>query len=163
MNITEEIYEEIRLVPRINTITAKANRVTIDNLHMSYAKFGVSSAANVVDLTVQNCEFSWIKENCIELYRNAKDSKVDNCYFSQSYKAAIFIQNSTSASITTTQNADNVIIKNNVVEGLKLGFSISYGQPRTNTNIVDTSMNALCIENNIISEKVIKLLKNRWT
>ena len=126
-----------------------ATNVTIDNLHISYAKSGIY-ANNAPGLTVQNCEFSWIKENCIELFRNAKDSKVDNCYFSQSYKAAIFIQNSTSASITTTQNADNVIIKNNVVEGLKLGFSISYGQPRTNTNIVDTSMNALCIENNII-------------
>ena len=133
----------------IGVNVADVQNVTIDNLHISYAKWGIYDN-NAPTLTVQNCEFSWIKSNGIEFFRNVNGSKVDNCYFGQIYSRAIFIQNSNSASITTTQNADNVSIKNNVIENVKIGFDISYGQPRKNTNIVDTSIDALCIENNII-------------
>lgn len=119
----------------IGVSVAGVQNVTIDNLHISYAKWGIYDN-NAPTLTVQNCEFSLIRENGIEFYRNASNSTVDNCYFGQIYNVAIYIQDSGS---DTSQSADNVSLTNNVVEKTEKGIHLKYytkDKPRAISNLL---------------------------
>lgn len=159
-----EIYEEIRLVPKVSLIRVLENdNVTIDNLHIAYANYGVSAYGNT-GLTVQNCEINWIggciqrgpfeysptrawptpHGNGIEVYGEAKNFTVDNCYIWQVYDAAMTCQGSSDGNIAV----ENVRYTNNVVEKAVYAIEIFYGKSNKESDV--RSVDGIYIENNIL-------------
>ena len=159
-----ELYEEIRLVPEVSVIKVSTNNnVTIDNLHIAYGNFGVSAYSND-GLTVQNCEINWIGGciqlgageysasrtfptpygNGIEIYGEAKNFTVDNCYIWQVYDAAMTHQGGSKGDIAV----DNVRYTNNVVEKAVYAIEIFYGNSTIESDV--RSFNGTYIENNIL-------------
>lgn len=160
-----ELFEEIWLVPKKAVIrVGKNNHVTIDNLHLAYANFGISSIENE-GLTVQNCEFSWIGGciqkgpgeysasrtfptpygNGVEVYGGEiTNYTVDNCYFWQIYDAAMTNQGSGSDKIAV----ENVRYTNNVVE--KAVYAIEIFHRESEQAKAENSVNGIYIENNIL-------------
>lgn len=136
--------------------------VTIDNLTIGYANFGIASGT-CTGLTVTNCEIYWIggsiqsevKEgeerkypipygNGIEIYGGAYDFTVDNCYFLQNYDAAVTHQCGVRGSGI---NYRNVRYTNNVMEKCVYSVEIflgdsELGEQRTNEDTY--------VENNIM-------------
>lgn len=140
-----ELFEDIELTKRISIIrcTNKKN-VTIDNLCFSNGNFGITAGPSD-GLTVQNCEFKWIGGcimkgpkgysasrtwptpygNGIEIYGEARNFTVDNCYFRQAYDAAMTHQ----CGGEGDPNLHNKNIKyiNNVVDESVYSIEIFYG------------------------------------
>ena len=120
-----QIFEAIEAVGRVCIFRVGSNPdVTIDNICMKYACFGVSAGGeSCVGLTVTNCEIGWIGGNiqnyygtdpnypqgtrgsvtrfgnAIEIYGGCQNYTVKNCYIYQSYDAGITHQANTRSKI----------------------------------------------------------------
>ena len=159
-----ELYNEIRLVPKVSIIRVTTNNnVTIDNLHFEYGNFGVSLGSSKGN-TVQNCEFKWIGGcimkgpleysaqrtfptpygNAVETYGQAQDFTIDNCLFDQIYDAAMTHQGSSSGNI----EVKNVRYTNNVVERAVYAVEIFYGESKSASD--KRSFSDTYVENNIL-------------
>jgi len=135
--------------------------VTIDNIHISHSCFGVSGLCH--NQTIQNCEFSWIGGsvqvaprkltpartfptpygNGIEIYGEAQNFTVDNCYFWQIYDAAMTHQCGNSIHPIHNRNVNYV---NNVCEYCVYSVEIFYGE-----SPAENRSNFGChVENNIL-------------
>ena len=122
------------------------------------------SAGSQSGLTVQNCEFNWIGGciqkgaleysstrtfptpygNAIEIYGEAKNYTVDNCYFYQVYDAAMTHQGSKNGNIAI----ENVHYTNNVVEKAVYAVEIFYGNSTSESDV--RSFDGTYVENNIL-------------
>ncbi len=158
-----KVYGDIEFTIRKSMFrNAVANHdVTVDNICICCSNFGVSGLCK--GETVQNCEFYWIggcymlgagkytKErtfqtpygNGIEIYGEAVDFKVDNCYFWQVYDAAMTHQ---CGAGDKPINNRNIRYINNVCEKCVYSVEIFYGEsPLENRSNYDC-----LVENNIL-------------
>lgn len=135
--------------------------VTIDNIHIAHGCFGVSGLCH--NETIQNCEFSWIGGsvqvaprklsaartfptpygNGIEIYGEAQNFTVNNCYFRQIYDAAMTHQCGNSAQPIHNRNVNYI---NNVCEYCVYSVEIFYGE----SPIENRSNYGCIVENNIL-------------
>ncbi|MBR5308971.1 MAG: hypothetical protein IKU43_09380 [Clostridia bacterium] len=157
-----EVYGDIEFSQRLGIFrNISTHDVTIDNIHMAHGNFGVCGLCH--GETVTNCEFRWIGGsvqvapakysesrrfptpygNGIEIYGEAQDFTVDNCYFWQVYDAAMTHQ---------CGNGDkpihnrNVNYTNNVCEYCVYSVEIFYGE-----SPAENRSNYGCtVENNIL-------------
>lgn len=158
------ICESLELAPKITVVSVKDNsNVTIDNLHIAHANFGVSAGGVVRGLTVQNCEICWIGGsimrdvnppevkippvygNGIEIYGGTYNFTVRNNYIWQVFDAAAthqFGRNAAGVGFSNIKYLDNVIEHSVYSIEIFLGDSTEPDRIRKNE---DT-----CIENNIL-------------
>lgn len=136
--------------------------VTVDNIYIAHVNFGVAGLCH--HETVQNCEFCWIGGciqrgprklaeerhfptpygNGIEIYGEAQDLTVDNCYFWQIYDAAMTHQCGSHGN--TKIDNRNVNYINNVCEHCVYSVEIFYGESE-----LDNRSNYGCtVANNIL-------------
>ena len=157
-----EVFDDIEFSQRLSIFrNLSTHNVTIDNIHMSHACFGISGLCH--GETVQNCEFSWIGGNIqvaprkyspartfptpygngIEIYGEAQDFTVNNCYFRQIYDAAMTHQCGNSDKPIHNRNVNYI---NNVCEYCVYSVEIFYGE-----SPVENRSNFGCrVENNIL-------------
>jgi len=159
------LYSSIEMAKKVHVISnSTANNVRIDNLCIAYGGAHGISAGKCDGLTVTNCEFKWIGGsiqtvitgnkynrtwptpygNAIEIYGEAKNYTVDNCYIWQAYDAAVTHQGGSTGNLAV----ENVRYTNNVIEECVYAIEIFYGES-TNENDV-RSMDGVYIENNIL-------------
>ena len=157
-----EVYSDIEFSQRLSVFrNLGTNNVTIDNIHIAHACFGISGLCH--GETVQNCEFYWIGGsvqvaprklspartfptpygNGIEIYGEAQDFTVNNCYFRQIYDAAMTHQCGNSDRAMHNRNVNYI---NNVCEYCVYSVEIFYGE-----SPVENRSNFGCnVENNIL-------------
>ncbi len=124
-----EVFDSIEFAPRVFTINAYADYVTIDNLCFKYTGAHAIGGGNCIDLKVTNCEFGWIG-GCIQNYQtqngnpvrygnavqtigNVNKSDVINNYIYQVYDAGITHQIGSGSGTVIMKDityADNVIL-----------------------------------------------------
>ncbi len=157
-----KVFDDIEFSQRLSVFRNLATHdVTIDNIHMAHACFGISGLCH--NETVQNCEFSWIGGNVqvaprkyspartfptpygngIEIYGEAQNFTVDNCYFHQIYDAAMTHQCGDSAKEINNRNVRYI---NNVCEKCVYSVEIFYG----NSPVENRSNFGCYVENNIL-------------
>lgn len=132
------VFDDIEAVVRGAIFKVGNNEnVTIDNLCLKYACFGVSGAGHVKSLHVSNCEIGWIGGNilnyfgndpnypqgrrgsvtrygnAIEIYGGCEDYIVTNNYIYQVYDAGITHQMTTCGN---TYKMDNIRYLDNLIE-----------------------------------------------
>ncbi|MBE6705800.1 MAG: hypothetical protein E7583_11090 [Ruminococcaceae bacterium] len=157
-----ERFDGIELLVKVHVIRM-AKHTHIDNLCIKYGGAHGVCGGNF-DITVTNCEFGWIGGsiqaedifgrphptrygNAVELYGNAVDYTVDNCYFYQVYDASITHQSAV--------REDNIILMENIAYTNNLietsSYSIEYflgkgndGNPSHMRNVL--MKNNLCID-----------------
>ncbi len=154
-----QVYDSIEFAPRVFTINAYANDVTIDNLCFKYTGAHAIGGGNCVNLKVTNCEFGWIGGtilnyqdngnpvrygNAVQTIGNVNNYVVTNNYIYQVYDAGITHQIGKGSGSIIMQNilyADNVI--------LYCSYSIEYflGEKYDNST---RYMDNIVIENNIM-------------
>ncbi len=159
------LYDSIEMAKKVHVISnGGANNVRIDNLCIAYGGAHGISAGKCDGLTVTNCEFKWIGGsiqtiitgnkygrtwptpygNAVEIYGEAKNYTVDNCYIWQAYDAGVTHQGSATGNL----EVDNVRYTNNVIEKCVYAVEIFYGE---STNEADKrSFNGTYVENNIL-------------
>ena len=139
-----EVYDDIEFTERTSLFrVAGTHDVTIDNLCLCCSNFGVSGECR--NERVQNCEFYWIGGcymlgarkytpsrhfqtpygNGIEIYGEAVNFTVDNCYFWQIYDAAMTHQCGRGERAI---NNRNIRYTNNVCERCVYSVEIFYGE-----------------------------------
>ncbi|MBR5308970.1 MAG: S-layer homology domain-containing protein [Clostridia bacterium] len=158
-----KIYDSIEMAKKVHVISnGNANNVRIDNICVAYGGAHGISAGKCNGLTVTNCEFKWIGGslqtqigaynrtwptpygNAIEIYGEAKNYTVDNCYIWQAYDAGVTHQGSNSGNLAV----ENVRYTNNVIEKCVYAVEIFYGE---STNEKDVrGMDGVYIENNLL-------------
>ncbi len=123
---------ELCIGQHIIFVAKEINNVTIDNLCLKYGgAHGIGARSND-GLAVTNCEFQWIGGsfqegttrfgNGVEIWGWATNFKVDNCYFTQIYDAAMTFQYS--AKINEQVKMENIYFTDNVVENCN--YSVEY-------------------------------------
>ena len=139
-----DLYDSIEFAEGIDIIETKwSNNITIDNITFRYSgDFGVS-ALSCDGLTVQNCEFYWIGGsiqygsvrfgNGVQIWGQAKNFTVDNCYFNQIYDAAVTFQ--FSGESNDEVHCDNIMFTNNVMEycNYSVEYFLDYGKNNANS------------------------------
>ena len=157
-----KVYDDIEFTLRTSLFRVSGKHdVTIDNLCLCCSNFGVSGECK--NETVQNCEFYWIGGcymlgarkytpsrhfqtpygNGIEIYGEAVNFTVDNCYFWQVYDAAMTHQCGRGERPINNRNVRYI---NNVCEKCVYSVEIFYGESPT-----DNRSNYGCyVENNIL-------------
>ncbi len=130
-----EVFDTIEAVARKTIFpTGKRNSITIDNICIKYANFGVTGGNKI---HVTNCEIGWIGGtiqhyfgtdpnypqgkrgtvtrygNAVECYGACNDYVVDNCYFYQQYDAAVTHQITTNGK---KYELKDIKYSNNVIE-----------------------------------------------
>ena len=159
------LYDSIEMAKKAHVIAnSSRNNVRIDNLCIAYGGAHGVSAGKCDGLTVTNCEFKWIGGsiqtvitgnkynrtwptpygNAIEIYGEAKNYTVDNCYIWQAYDAGVTHQGSSSGTLAV----DNVKYTNNVIEKCVYAVEIFYGESADKTEA--RSFNGTYVENNIL-------------
>lgn len=156
-----EVFESIEIAKKVHVIIGTSN-VKIDNLCVAYGGAHGISAGKCDGLTVTNCEFKWIGGslqtkigaynrtwptpygNAIEIYGEAKNYTVDNCYIWQAYDAGVTHQGSSTGNLAV----DNVYYTNNVIEKCVYDIEIFYGESINEND--QRSFNGTYIENNIL-------------
>ncbi len=156
------LAKSIEMAPKTAVIRA-VNNVHIDNLCIAWTNFGVASG-NSCGLTVTNCEFKWIGGciqkgpllynpartfvtpygNGIEIYGEAVDFTVDNCYFWQVYDAAVTHQRGSHGD--NPIHNKNVKYINNVMEDCVYSVEIFLGE----SALGNRSNNNTLVANNIL-------------
>ncbi len=156
------VYSEIELSRNGHLFTVGSNKdVRFDNLCIAYVGSHGISAGSCNGLTVTNCEIKWIGGtvqtqigssgrtwptpfgNGIEIYGEAKNYTVENCYVHQCYDAGVTHQYGSNA--TKVEN-DNVNYRNNVISNCVYAIEIFYGEPTSGTRLNAGTH----IENNIL-------------
>lgn len=144
-----EIFDSIELNVKGHGISVRANNVTFDNLCIKYVgSHGISSGDND-GLTVQNCEFGWIGGsiqmvnngvptrfgNGVEIWGNAKNFTVKNCYFYQNYDAGATFQYKSSEKDRPQVIMSNIDFVDNVME--YCNYSIEYFLTSTEDSYIE--------------------------
>ena len=159
-----KVYSDIEFTQRSSMFRVGGKKnVTVDNVCICCSNFGVSGECH--GLTVQNCEFYWIGGcymlgarkytpsrkfqtpygNGIEIYGEAQDFTVDNCYFREVYDAAMTHQ---CGGGERAINNRNVRYINNVCEKCVYSVEIFYGE-----SPLENRSNYGCrVENNILRD-----------
>ncbi len=159
-----KVYTDIEFTQRssIFRVAGKKN-ITVDNVCISCSNFGVSGECH--GLTVQNCEFYWIGGcymlgarkytpsrkfqtpygNGIEIYGEAQDFTVDNCYFREVYDAAMTHQCGKGERAINNRNVRYI---NNVCERCVYSVEIFYGE----SPLENRSNYGCYVENNILRD-----------
>lgn len=157
------VFDSIEMAKKVHVISnSSRNNVRIDNLCVAYGGAHGISAGKCDGLTVTNCEFKWIGGglqtsigaynrtwptpygNAIEIYGQATNYTVDNCYIWQAYDAGVTHQGSADGTLAV----DNVRYTNNVIEKCVYAVEIFYGESADKT--LKRSMNGVYIENNLL-------------
>ncbi|MDO5123867.1 MAG: hypothetical protein Q4D44_04280 [Eubacteriales bacterium] len=138
-----DLYDSIEFAEGIDIIETKwSNNITVDNLTFRYSGNFAVSALACEGLTVQNCEFYWIGGsiqygsvrfgNGVQIWGQAKNFTVDNCYFSQIYDAAVTFQ--FSGESNNEVHCDNINFTNNVMEycNYSIEYFLDYGKNNAN-------------------------------
>lgn len=154
-----ERFDGIELLVKTHVITMAKN-THIDNLCIKYGGAHGACGGNF-GITITNCEFGWIGGsiqgesifgrphptrygNAVELYGNAVDYTVDNCWFYQVYDAAITHQSAVRED--TVIRMENIAYTNNLIE--TSSYSIEYFLGKGNENNPSHMRNVL-MKNNI--------------
>lgn len=138
-----DLYDSIEFAEREFIIDVGwSNNVTIDNITFRYSGYIAVSAGSCEGLTVQNCEFHWIGGslqyasvrcgNGVQIWEQAKNFTVDNCYFNQIYDAAVTFQ--FSGKSNNEVHCDNIKFTNNVMEycNYSVEYFLDYGKNNAN-------------------------------
>ncbi len=158
-----KIFDSIEFIVKGSQIAVSANSdVTIDNLCIKYAYYGIT-AATQKNLTVTNCEIGWIggsagsynaksgvptrAGNAVEVYGGCDGYIVDNCYIYQCYDAGVTHQVSPSTKGNLRQ--DNVKYTNNVITDCVYSVEYFFGADASRTTEIRAGENIL-IENNLL-------------
>ena len=157
------LYGEIEMAKKKHTICAvnyRADNVTIDNLEIAYAGSHGIGFGSTSGLTVSNCEMYWIGGsiqteigaynrtwptpygNAIEIYGQAVDYTVDNCYIRQAYDAAVTHQSGQKSHVKNS----NIRYMNNVIEKSVYAIEIFVGTCEEAPSCQD----GIYIKNNIL-------------
>lgn len=164
-----DVFDSIEPIARHSLFSCTGNNVTIDNMCMKYACFGVSGGGELLEgLHVTNCEIGWIGGNIqhytgedpnypqgkrgtvtrfgngIEIYGGCRDYIVNNCYVYQVYDAGMSHQITTHGS---TFKMENIKYINNLIEYCVYGieYFLEKNKGDTKSYIKDCEM-----ANNII-------------
>lgn len=96
-----DTYHDIEIMPNIKLVRLVSSKnVTIDNICFKYsASFAIHAPDTEGNINITNCEFgflggTWFNDrvrygNAIEFWAGAKNSKVENCWFYQTYDTAL--------------------------------------------------------------------------
>ncbi|MGN0509027.1 MAG: hypothetical protein ACI4GX_07305 [Ruminococcus sp.] len=154
-----EVYKDIEILEGRHLFYAytAAAGTTIDNIEFRNCGGHGITAQSIEDFTVKNCVFNWIGGssqnatvrygNGVQIYGQATNFTVDNCYFSQIYDtAATFQYSNTADSNTTDYPCKNISFTNNVMEYCQ--YSIEYF---LTVNVNGSRSDASTIENFKIS------------
>ena len=138
-----DLYDSIEFAEGIDIVETKwSNNITIDNITFRYSGNFAVSALACDGLTVQNCEFYWIGGsiqyastrfgNGVQIWGEAKNFTVDNCYFNQIYDAAVTFQ--FSGESNNEVHYDNIKFTNNVMEycNYSVEYFLDYGKNNAN-------------------------------
>ena len=138
-----DLYDSIEFAEGIDIIETKwSNNITIDNITFRYSGDFAVSAMSCEGLTVRNCEFYWIGGsiqygsvrfgNGVQVWGQAKNFTVDNCYFNQIYDAAVTFQ--FSGESNNEVHCDNIKFTNNVMEycNYSVEYFLDYGKNNAN-------------------------------
>ena len=165
-------FKEIRFSPGITGITtATYANIVIDNLHFKYFGKDAIAASSTSNLTITNCEFSFIGGmvssygangvaarvgNGINLNGAVKSKAnfplnkglyINNNYFYEIFNFDIIFYNQSSSSSIM----DRVEITNNVIEYTTSNIKYyNYTKSSNETNIANTYINQVYINNNIL-------------
>ena len=144
----------------VNAIGGKADGVTIDNLEIAYTGSHGIGVGSSKGLTVTNCELYWIGGsiqtdvgaygrtwptpygNAIEIYGEAKDYTVRNCYIHEAYDAAVTHQSGQKSHVSNK----NIHYTDNVIENCVYAIEIFVGTCEEFPSCQD----GVYIENNIL-------------
>ncbi len=149
-------YSSIELCINQHLVSIKSdiNNVTVDNLCFKYGGAHGIGTGNCDGLTVTNCEFGWIGGsaqnagarwgNGIEIYGQATNYRVENCYFNQIYDAAVTFQFD-STGTPGELKMENIFFINNVME--HCNYAIEYFLSNSDEG---DKINNVNIENNIM-------------
>lgn len=142
-----DLYESIEFAEGIDIIETKwSDNITIDNITFRYSGNFAVSALACEGLTVQNCEFYWIGGsiqydavrfgNGVQIWGQAKNFTVDNCYFNQIYDAAVTFQFSGDTDRVEDEiHCENINFTNNVME--YCNYSVEYFLDHTQNTVKD--------------------------
>ncbi len=154
-----KVFSSVEFAPKVFTINAYANNVTIDNLCFKYTGAHAVGGGKCVNLKVTNCEFGWIGGtiiyyqdngnpvrygNAIQAIGSATNYEAVNNYIYQVYDAGITHQIGKGSEGIVFQNiryADNVI--------LYCSYSIEYFLGEVSGSAT-RYMENIVIENNIM-------------
>ncbi|MGN0453393.1 MAG: dockerin type I domain-containing protein [Ruminococcus sp.] len=138
-----DLYDSIEFAEGIDIIETKwSKNITVDNLTFRYSGDFAVSAQSCNGLTVRNCEFYWIGGsiqygsvrfgNGVQIWGEAKNFTVENCYFSQIYDAAVTFQ--FSGESNNEVHSDNIKFTNNVMEycNYSIEYFLDYGKNNAN-------------------------------
>ena len=124
-------FKSIEFNIKQNGFSVGVNNITIDNLHIKHAGAHGVAAGTIKNLTVQNCEFSWIGGsihtgagsfgrnyatrfgNAVQIYGGCDGFYVKNNYIHQVYDTGVTFQYSSSGAGDAVMQ--NVEINNNVI------------------------------------------------
>ena len=118
-------FKSTEIAPGRTLVSGDGNGVVIDNLCLKYAGAHGIGYGSTENLTVENCEIGWIGGmiqygttrygNAVEIYVNAKDYFIRNCYIYEVYDAGVTHQYfQTQSSFVRMENieySDNVITR----------------------------------------------------
>ncbi len=157
-----EVYGDIEFAEKghIFTFGGTSENIVIDGLTLAYTGSHGIGAASAHGLTVRNCEFYFIGGsvqfdagfngrtwptaygNAVQIYGEAADFTVENCYMHDIYDAAM-----THQSAKTDKVEDrNIVYRDNVVERCVYGVEIFAGADETTGSVHE----GITIENNIL-------------
>lgn len=160
-----ELFSDIEMNKKMPGIRIGGNRdVTIDNLCIAHAGVHGVAAGKCRGLTVKNCEIKWTGGtiqcpirgygtrswptpfgNAVEIYGEARDYTVDNCYIWQAYDAGVTHQGPRNCPLA----CENVNYVNNVIENCVYAVEIFYGEC-DNPGEFDRYFKATHVENNFL-------------
>ncbi|MDD5602735.1 MAG: hypothetical protein PHG48_01465 [Eubacteriales bacterium] len=147
------------------TVRCRNNNV-FDNLCFRYGCYGISTGVSyAADLTVQNCEFSWLGGsiflyrdgggylypvrygNGVEIYGSCDGFRVFDCYFYQIYDAAISPQRNANNKTEATEML-NIEYCRNVIEYCQWGVEYWITIAKNDKNFDATRMENFLIAGN---------------
>lgn len=159
-----EIYGEIEMNKKMSGIRIGGNGVHIDNLCIAHAGVHGIASGKRDGLLVTNCEIKWIGGtiqcpirgygtrswptpfgNAVEIYGEARNYTVDNCYIWQAYDAGVTHQGPARCDIACHNNN----YTNNVITDCVYAVEIFYGEAPEGESFT-RSFSSTHVENNIL-------------
>ncbi len=164
-----KVFDDIEMAQKRHVVTNGANEnVRIDNLVIAYGGAHGVGSGSAKGLCITNCEFKWIGGslqmkiggygrtwptpygNAVEIYGEAIDYTVDNCYIHDVYDAGVTHQFGEGCAAQNSHmhpvHNDNVRYINNVFERCVYSVEIFYG----GSDFEERSNDNTHIENNIM-------------
>ncbi|MBR5308127.1 MAG: right-handed parallel beta-helix repeat-containing protein [Clostridia bacterium] len=159
-----EIYKDIEMNKKEAGIRVGGNGIHIDNLCIAHAGIHGIASGKRDGLLVTNCEIKWTGGtiqcpirgygtrswptpfgNAIEIYGEARNYTVDNCYIWQAYDAGVTHQGPSKGDL----DVDNVNYINNVITDCVYAVEIFYGEAPAGEECTRCMKNTR-VENNIL-------------